>query len=94
MTQAGLAGNPRRYTDFDGGCRNGLHWLLQFGDDDLFVWELSRTCMDTVDLSEISPQLAIAAVAAEDQKFPFHHGFVGVRMWHLAYEGSSDAAVL
>ncbi len=25
--------------------------------------------------SEISPQLAIAAVAAEDQKFPFHNGF-------------------
>ena len=25
--------------------------------------------------SEISPQLAIAAVATEDQKFPFHHGF-------------------
>ena len=25
--------------------------------------------------SEISPHLAIAAVATEDQKFPFHHGF-------------------
>ena len=43
---AGLAGNPRRYTDFNGGYSNGLYWLLQFGDDDQFVWEFYRTCMD------------------------------------------------
>jgi len=28
-----------------------------------------------VPLGEISPALAIAVVAAEDQKFPYHHGF-------------------
>lgn len=38
-----------------------------FGDDPVYYrW---------IRWSEISPQLAIAAVAAEDQKFPFHNGF-------------------
>ena len=27
------------------------------------------------DIEQISPQLAIAVIASEDQKFPFHHGF-------------------
>ncbi|HUY84566.1 MAG TPA: monofunctional biosynthetic peptidoglycan transglycosylase [Steroidobacteraceae bacterium] len=38
-----------------------------------------------VDLRRISPSLALAAIAAEDQTFPFHHGF-DVNAMEAAYQ--------
>ena len=37
--------------------------------------KVSSTRFDWVDLQEISPQMPLAVVAAEDQKFPNHFGF-------------------
>jgi monofunctional biosynthetic peptidoglycan transglycosylase len=43
-----------------------------------------------VALRRISPQLPLAAIAAEDQKFPFHHGFDFSAM-KAAYEHDRDS---
>lgn len=40
-------------------------WLSE-GDSQYYVW---------TDIEHISPHVALAVVAAEDQKFPLHHGF-------------------
>jgi monofunctional biosynthetic peptidoglycan transglycosylase len=44
-------------------------FVLRAGSD------LNRPRIEWVDLAEISPNLPIAVVAAEDQNFPHHHGF-------------------
>jgi monofunctional biosynthetic peptidoglycan transglycosylase len=47
-----------------------------------------------VPMDEISPNLAIAAVAAEDQKFPDHHGFDLVGMAEALERNQSETGSL
>lgn len=49
---------------------------------------------DWVPLADISPELAIAVVAAEDQKFPFHRGFDLKSIREALAEGDRGASTI
>jgi monofunctional biosynthetic peptidoglycan transglycosylase len=53
------------------------------------VREAGRIHRQWVPMQAISPELAIAVVAAEDQKFPSHHGFDFDSLWRALTEERS-----